>query len=67
VWLSNTEIEQLYHELKAYFGLIGAIDEYTALEATWKDPYNCHEIGEFIKAWLKRKNRKREEAIVGVV
>jgi hypothetical protein len=67
VWLNNTEKEQLYNELLAYFGLIGATDECTALEAAWKDQYNRHEIEEFIRAWLKRKRRKREEAMAGVV
>jgi uncharacterized membrane protein YvbJ len=67
VWLNNTEKEQLYNELLAYFGLIGATNECTALEAAWKDPYNKSEIEEFIKAWIKRKRRKREEAMAGVV
>jgi hypothetical protein len=63
VWLNETEREQLYHELTAYFGLIGATNECTALEAAWKDPYNKREIEEYIKAWLKRKQRKRVEAV----
>jgi len=63
IWLNETEREQLYHELTAYFGLIGATNECQALENAWKDPYNRHEIEEFIKAWLKRKERKREESI----
>ncbi len=67
VWLSNTETEQLYNELLAYFGLIGATDECAALEAAWKDPYNRREIDEFIKAWLRRKRRKKKEAMAGVV
>jgi hypothetical protein len=67
VWLNENEREQLYHELTAYFGLIGATNECTALEAAWKDPYNKKEIEEFIKAWLKRKQRKREETLVGIV
>ena len=67
VWLSDPNIEQLYRELLAHFGLIGATNECQALEAAWKDPYNKHEIEEFIKAWLKRKRRKKEEAIAGVV
>jgi len=67
VWLNEIEREQLYHELLAYFGPIGATDECTALEAAWQDPHNSREIEEFIKAWLKRKQRKREEAIAGVV
>jgi len=67
VWLNQNETEQLYKELLAYFGLIGATDECQALEAAWKDAYNKREIEEFIKAWLRRKQRKKEEAITGVV
>jgi uncharacterized membrane protein YvbJ len=67
VWLNENEREQLYHELTAYFGLIGATNECTALEAAWKDPYNKSEIEEFIKAWLRKKRRKKEEAVAGVV
>jgi hypothetical protein len=63
----RTEREQLYHELTAYFGLIGATNECTALEAAWKDPYNRGEIEGFIKAWLRKKRGKKEEAIAGVV
>jgi len=64
ILLNETEREQLYHELLAYFGLIGALNQCEALENAWKDPYNRHEIEEFIKAWLRRK---RKEAIIGVV
>lgn len=67
VWLSNPETEQLYKELLVYFGLIGAVDKCQALETAWKDPYNKQEIEEFIKAWLRRKQRKKTEAIPGVV
>lgn len=67
VWLSELEMEQLYNELIAYFGLIGALDECQALESAWKDPYNRREIDEFIKAWLRRKQRKKEEIVTGVV
>jgi len=44
VWLNENEREQLYHELTAHFGLIGATAECQALEAAWKDPYNRREI-----------------------
>lgn len=44
VWLSEIEAEELYHELLAYFGLIGATEECQALESAWKDPYNRREI-----------------------
>jgi hypothetical protein len=67
VWLNETEKEQLYQELLYYFGLIGAAEECQALENAWKDPYNRYEIEEFIKAWLRRKRGKKEEAIAGVV
>ena len=67
VLLNEIEREQLYHELIAYFGLIGALDECQALEAAWQDPYNRHEIEYFIRAWLSRKRRRREEPISGVV
>ena len=56
----NTETEQLYQELLAYFGLVGATNQCQALEKAWKDPYNRHEIEEFIKAWLK-KSKKRPQ------
>jgi hypothetical protein len=50
VWLSELETEELYRELLAYFGLIGATNECQALENACKDPYNKHEIEEFINA-----------------
>jgi len=67
VLLSEFETEELYRELLAYFELIGASNECQALENAWKDPYNRSEIEEFIKAWIRRKQRKKEEAITGVV
>jgi len=67
VSLSEIQTEQLYRELLAYFGLIGATNECQALENAWKDPYNRLETEEFIKAWLRRKQRKKEEIITGVV
>lgn len=67
VLLSEFETEELYRELLAYFGLVGALNECQALENAWKDPYNRREIEEFIKAWFKRKRRKKEEIITGVV
>lgn len=67
VWLSEIEAEELYHELLAYFGLIGATEECQALESAWKDPYNRRKIEEFIKAWLRRRRKKEAEAITGVV
>jgi len=67
VWLNEIEKEQLHQELLYYFGLIGATEECQALENAWRDPYNKHEIEEFIKTWLRRKRRKEAEAITGVV
>ena len=66
-WLSELETEELYRELLAYFGLVGATNECQALENAWKDPYNKREIERFIEAWLRRKQGKKEEAIPGVV
>ena len=40
IWLNEIEREQLYNELLAYFGLMGATNKFTTLEASWKDPYN---------------------------
>jgi hypothetical protein len=31
IWLNEIETKQLYHELTAYFGLIGATNEFQAL------------------------------------
>ena len=67
VLLSDVEREQLYHELLAYFGLIGALNECQALESAWQDPYNRREIEEFIRAWLRRRQRRREEPLTWVV
>ncbi|MEM3553417.1 MAG: hypothetical protein QXH40_04835 [Candidatus Bathyarchaeia archaeon] len=67
VMLNETEKEMLYHELLAYFGLVGALNECQALENAWQDPYNKREIGEFIRAWLRRKQRRREEIMTWVV
>jgi len=54
IWLNETEREQLYHELIAYFGLIGATNQCQALETARKDPYNEHEIEEFIKDQINK-------------
>jgi len=67
IWLNATETEQLHNELLAYFGLVGALNECQALENAWQDPYNKREIEEFIKAWLKRKQRKKEEILTEIV
>ena len=67
VLLSDVEREQLYHELLAYFGLVGALNECQALESAWQDPYNRREIEEFIRAWLRRRQRRREEPLTWVV
>jgi len=67
IMLNETEKEQLYHELLYYFGLVGALNECQALENAWQDPYNKREIEEFIKAWLRRKQRRKEEILTWVV
>lgn len=67
VGLSQPEVDQLYQELLTHFGLIGASNQCQALDAAWSDPYNGHEIEEFVKAWLRRKRRKKKEVITGVV
>jgi hypothetical protein len=67
VELREPEVEELRQELLVYFGLIGASGECEALEAAWNDPYNRRHIEEFIKAWLRRKRRKKAEPIPGVV
>jgi len=67
VGLSQPETEQLYKELLAYFGLVGASSVCQALETAWKDPYNKQEIEKFIKAWLKRKQRKKKEPTIEIV
>jgi len=38
-----------------------------ALEAAWRDPYNRSEIEEFILAWLRKKARKKQKSIAGVI
>ncbi|MEM0313187.1 MAG: hypothetical protein QXQ41_01370 [Candidatus Bathyarchaeia archaeon] len=37
IWLNQVEREQLYNELLAYFGLVGATNECEALETGWKE------------------------------
>jgi hypothetical protein len=64
--LSQPELEQLYQELIAYFSLVGASNQCEILDQAWTDPYNRHQIEEFIKAWLRRK-RKKKQAIAGLV
>ncbi|MEM2336509.1 MAG: hypothetical protein QXS01_06050, partial [Candidatus Bathyarchaeia archaeon] len=66
VMLSETEKEMLYHELLAYFGLVGALNECQALENAWQDPYNKREIEEFIRAWLRRRQRRTEGIVTWV-
>ncbi|MGC8832393.1 MAG: hypothetical protein ACP5PQ_07425 [Thermoproteota archaeon] len=67
VLLSVAERDQLYRELLAYFGLVGAVDECEALDNAWRDPYNRLEIEEFIKAWIRRRRKCVEELATGVV
>ena len=67
VLLGDVERDQLYHELLAYFGLVGALNECQAPESAWQDPYNRREIEDFIRAWLRRRQRRREEPLTWVV
>jgi hypothetical protein len=53
IWLNENEREQLYHDLTAYFGLMGATNECTALEAAWKEPFSKSEIEEFIREAIR--------------
>ncbi len=64
IWLNEFEKEQLYHELVAYFGFAGSLDECGALEKAWQDPYLRHEIEEFIKAWVRKRRRKEIASVV---
>jgi hypothetical protein len=64
--LSQPDLEQLYQELIAYFNLAGASNQCEALDKAWTDPYNRHHIEEFIKAWLRRKQKKKKP-ITGLV
>jgi hypothetical protein len=67
VRLDESETEQLYQELLTHFNLIGASNHCQALESAWKDPYNRREMEKFIKAWLKRKQRRKAKPITGLV
>lgn len=67
IHLKDAEREELYQELLYYFGLIGGLNICEALDTAWQDPYNQTEIKEFIIDWLKRKARKREKTITGLV
>lgn len=67
VVLGKGDSEQLYHELLYYFGLVGGLNVCEALEHAWRDPYNQSEIEDFIMAWLRKRAKKKEKAIVGVV
>jgi len=62
IWLNETEREQLYHELTAYFGLIGAADECQALEAAWQDPYNRREINILSKPGFQGKGNEKKKS-----
>jgi len=67
VALSDGDRDQLYQELLYYFGLVGGLRVCEALEAAWRDPYNRSEIEEFILAWIRKKARKKQKSIVGVI
>jgi len=65
--LGEGDREQLYEELLYYFGLVGALNACEALNHAWLDPYNRKEIEDFIVAWLRKRAKKKEKAVVGVV
>jgi len=67
VGLSEDERGQLYQEVLHYFGLVGGLNVCEALENAWRDPYNRSEIKDFIVAWLRKRARKKEKAVTGVV
>jgi len=67
VVLSENDREQLYQELLYYFGLVGGLNVCEALEHAWRDPYNRSEIEDFIIAWLRKRAKKKEKTVAGVV
>jgi len=67
VVLGEGEREQLYQELLYYFGLVGGLNVCEALEHAWRDSYNRSEIEDFIIAWLRKRAKKKEKAVAGVV
>jgi len=67
VVLGEGEREQLYQELLYYFGLVGGLSVCEALEHAWRDSYNRSEIEDFIIAWLRKRAKKKEKAVAGVV
>jgi len=65
--LGEGDREQLYQELLYYFGLVGGLNVCEALEHAWRDQYNRKEIEDFVVAWLRKRAKKKEKAVVGVV
>jgi hypothetical protein len=65
--LGDADREQLYNELLYYFGLVGALNVCEALEHAWRDPYNRSEIEDFIIAWLRKRAKKKEKPMAGVI
>jgi len=65
--LGGGDREQLYQEILYYFGLVGGLNVCEALEHAWQDPHNRSEMEDFITAWLKKRAKKREKTIAGVV
>lgn len=66
IQLDESETGKLYQELLARFNLVGASNHCQALESAWTDSYNRRKMEEFIKAWLRRKDRKKKP-IAGLV
>ena len=67
VVLSESDREQLYQELLYYFGLVGGLNVCEALEHAWRYAYNRSEIEDFIIAWLKKKAKRKEKSVAGVI
>jgi len=67
VVLGEGDREQLYQDLLYYFGLVGGLNVCEALEHAWLDPYNRGEIEDFIIAWLRKRAKKKEKDIAGVI
>jgi len=70
VWLSELETEELYRELLAYFGLVGALNECQAVENAWKNQTWLLKLLIKVRNYLyssralrRKLNRKRVEVL----